>query len=158
MEVLCDRPDPGTTALYMEWWDANNCVRGSPLIQLTYEVTCLIDSLRPRLNICHFTDDRFKCIFLNENVLISIKISLKFIPMSPINNIPTLVHIMAWHQLVDTYMLLGLNELIKDQNIVNGGRHILNRKLYWKKCYKSNHQGTQHIGWQKIIRKKDFSP
>ena len=28
----------------------------------------------------HFPDDIFKCIFLNENVLISIKISLKFVP------------------------------------------------------------------------------
>ena len=36
------------------------------------------------------------CIFLNENVLISIKISLKFILQGPINNIPTLVQIMAW--------------------------------------------------------------
>ena len=36
-------------------------------------------------------DDMFKCVILNENVLISIKISLKFVPMRPINNIPTLV-------------------------------------------------------------------
>ena len=28
----------------------------------------------------------FKCIFLNGNVWISIKISLKFVPMCPINN------------------------------------------------------------------------
>ena len=28
----------------------------------------------------HFSDDIFKCIFLNENVWISIKISLKFVP------------------------------------------------------------------------------
>ena len=34
-------------------------------------------------------------IFMNENVLISIKISQKFIPNGPINNIPTLVQIMA---------------------------------------------------------------
>ena len=27
-----------------------------------------------------------------------IKISLKFVPSSPINNIPALVHIMAWHR------------------------------------------------------------
>ena len=43
-----------------------------------------------------FQDDIFKCIFLNENVKISIKISLKFVPKSPINNIPALVQIMAW--------------------------------------------------------------
>ena len=28
----------------------------------------------------HFADDIFKCIFLNENVWISLKISLKFVP------------------------------------------------------------------------------
>ena len=33
---------------------------------------------------------------LNENVLISIDISLKFIPKCLINNIPALVQIMAW--------------------------------------------------------------
>ena len=31
-----------------------------------------------------------------ENVWISIKISLKFVPKDPINNIPALVQIMAW--------------------------------------------------------------
>ena len=51
-----------------------------------------------RQNGRHFADDIFKCIFLNENVLISIKISLKFIPKGPINNIPALVQIMAWRR------------------------------------------------------------
>ena len=55
-----------------------------------------VNTLRPRRNRRHFADDIFKCIFLNENVLISIKISLKFVPYGPINNIPTLVQIMAW--------------------------------------------------------------
>ena len=32
--------------------------------------------------------DIFKCIFFNENVWISIQISLKFVPKGPINNIP----------------------------------------------------------------------
>ena len=44
----------------------------------------------------HFADDIFKCIFLNENVWIPIKISLKFVPKVPINNIPALVQILAW--------------------------------------------------------------
>ena len=46
----------------------------------------------------HFTDDIFKCIFLNENVWIPIKISLRFVPRGPINNIPTLVQVMAWRR------------------------------------------------------------
>ena len=38
----------------------------------------------------HFPDDIFKCIFLNENVLISIKILLKFVRRGQINNISTI--------------------------------------------------------------------
>ena len=38
----------------------------------------------------------FQWIFLNENVWISINISLKFVPRGPIDNIPTLVQVMAW--------------------------------------------------------------
>ena len=40
----------------------------------------------------------FQWIFLNENVRISINISLKFVPWGPINNIPTLVQVMAWRR------------------------------------------------------------
>ena len=43
-------------------------------------------------------DDIFKYIFLNENILISIQVSMKFIPKSPINTIPALVQIMDWHR------------------------------------------------------------
>ena len=43
-----------------------------------------------------FPDDVFRCIFLNENIYISIKISLKFVRKCPINNVPALVLIMAW--------------------------------------------------------------
>ena len=50
----------------------------------------------PRQNGRHLADDTCKNIFLNENVRISIKISLKFVPKGPINNIPALVQIMAW--------------------------------------------------------------
>ena len=56
------------------------------------------NTLRPRQNGRHFADDNFKRIFLNENVRISIKISLKFVPEEPINNIPALVQIIAWRR------------------------------------------------------------
>ena len=39
-----------------------------------------------------------KRIFFNENVWISIKISLKFVPKGSINNIPALAQIMAWRR------------------------------------------------------------
>ena len=57
-----------------------------------------INTLRPRQNGRHFKAAIFKCIFLNENVILSIEISLKFVPKGPINNIPALFQIMAWHQ------------------------------------------------------------
>ena len=42
------------------------------------------------------SDDVFECIFLNENIKMLIKISLKFISTGSINNISALVQIMAW--------------------------------------------------------------
>ena len=56
----------------------------------------LINTLKPRPDGRHFPDDNFICIFLNENEWHSIKISLKFVPKVPINNIPAMVQIMAW--------------------------------------------------------------
>ena len=58
----------------------------------------LYNTLRPRQNGRRFADDTFKRIFLNKNVRLSIKISLKFVPKGTINNIPTLVQIMAWRR------------------------------------------------------------
>ena len=65
---------------------------------LRVSVACIVNTLRPRQNGRHFPDDIFNCIFLNENVWISIKISLNFTPKGPINNIPELVQIMAWRR------------------------------------------------------------
>ena len=57
-----------------------------------------VNTLRQRQNCRHFADNIFKCIFLNENVLISIKISQNVIPKGLFNHIPALVQIMAWRQ------------------------------------------------------------
>ena len=51
------------------------------------------NTLRPRQNGRHFPDDIFNCIFLNENIRISLAISLKFVPRRLIKNIPALVQI-----------------------------------------------------------------
>ena len=59
----------------------------------------LLNTLRPRRNEQHFADDIFKSIFFNENIWISTKIPLKFVPKGPINNIPALIPIMAWRRL-----------------------------------------------------------
>ena len=81
-----------------------------------------INTLRARQHGRHFADDTFRRIFLNENVMISIKISPKFVPKGPINNIPALVQIMAWRRPGDKPLpeammvsllthMCGLNEL-----------------------------------------------
>ena len=68
------------------------------IIGCIYHDNCsqISNTLRPKQNGCHFPDNIFKCIFLNESIWISIEISLKFVPKGPINNIPALVQIMAW--------------------------------------------------------------
>ena len=67
---------------------------------MTYGLTGIqwVNTLRPRQNGRHFADAIFKCIFLNENAWISLEISLKFVLKVRINNIPTLVQIMAWRR------------------------------------------------------------
>ena len=62
------------------------------------EMDSKVNTWRPRQNGRHFPDDIFKCIFMNENVQILIKISLKCIPKGPIKNIPSLVQIMVCRQ------------------------------------------------------------
>ena len=43
-----------------------------------------------------FANDIFKCIFLNKNVWVLIKISKNLDPKGSFDNIPWLVYIMAW--------------------------------------------------------------
>ena len=73
-------------------WRMLSSTSGWHLCQILY------NTLRPRQNGRHFADDTFKPIFLNENFRLLIKISLKFVPKVPINNIPALVQIMAWRR------------------------------------------------------------
>ena len=68
--------------------------------------------LSPRQNGRHFPDDVFKCIFVKENVWISIKISLKFVPKGPITNVPALVQIMVWHRPDDKLLSLQIYRYI----------------------------------------------
>ena len=67
-------------------------------MQFSIHAVWCFNTLRPKQNGRHFADDIFKCIFLNGNVWIQIKISMKFVPKGPINNIPALVQIMAWRR------------------------------------------------------------
>ena len=46
-------------------------------------------------------DDIFNYIFLNENDRIPIHISLKYVPMSPVDNKTALIQVMAWRRTGD---------------------------------------------------------
>ena len=80
---------------YMHWKDNQGLNYSTMPI---HGMWIMLNTLRLRQNGRRFADDTFKRIFLNENVRISNKISLKFVPKGPINNNPALVQIMAWRQ------------------------------------------------------------
>ena len=95
-----------------------------------------VNILRPRQNSPTFSDNIFKCIFLDENVSVSIKISWKFVPTVPINNIPKLVQIMAWRRPRD--------KPSSDPMMVCLQMHICVTRLQWVKAAKTNvfHNGN----------------
>ena len=95
----------------------------------------LVNPLRPRQNGRHFADDIFKRIFLNENIWISLKISLKFVPKVPINNIPALVQIMAWRR-------PGAKPL-SEPMMVNSLTHICVARPQWVKGAPGVYTGTK---------------
>ena len=88
-------------------------------------------TVRPRRNEQHFADDIFKRIFFNENVWISIKISLKFVPKGPINNIPALVRIMAWRRSGD--------KPLSESMMVSLPTHICVTRHQWVIIYDVHH-------------------
>ena len=85
----------------------------------------LVNTLRLRQNGCHFADNIFKCIFLNENIWIPIKISLKFVPKGSINIIPALVQMMAWRRPGD--------KPLSEPMMVNLPMHICVTRPQWVK-------------------------
>ena len=106
----------------------------------------LVNSLRPRQNGRHFPDDIFKWIFVNANVWILIKISLKFVSKGLINHIPALVQIMAWRRPGD--------KPLSEPMMVSLLTHICVTRPQWVKHRSiSDHQIAQveSTSWKLII-------
>ena len=97
-----------------------------PYLAANASGTRVLNTLRPRRNGRHFADDIFKCIFLNENVWITVKISLKFVPKGPINKIPALVQIMAW--------LRPGDKPLSEPMMISLPTHICVTRPQWVKC------------------------
>ena len=89
------------------------------------------NTLGPRQNGRHFAEDTFKRMFLNENVRISLKISLKFVPKGPVNNNPALVQIMAWRRPGNK----PLSETMMDSSLT----HICVTRPQWvnRRCFQN---------------------
>ena len=93
------------------------------------------NTLRPRQDGRHFPDDIFKSIFLNGNVWISIKISLKFVPKGPINNtIPAMVQIMAWRRPGDKPLSVPMMVRLLTHICVTRPQWVNNVELCWFPC------------------------
>ena len=83
------------TTFYLHWKEhlsqeminSQQCI----LFCLHGKIDGMFSSSSPRQNGCHFADDIFKCIFVNEKFRILIKLLLKFVPTGPIDNNPALV-------------------------------------------------------------------
>ena len=95
-----------------------------------------VNTLRSRQNGRHFAEDIFMCIFLNEHVWISIRISLKFVPSGPIDNIPALVQIMAWRRPGD--------KPLSEPMIASLPTHICVTRPQWVKTVQNILQLTQN--------------
>ena len=82
-----------------------------------YQINIFINAfntLRPRQMAAISETTFFNCIFLNEDIWISINISLRFVSKVRINNVLTLVQIMAWCRpgvkpLSESAMVIGID-------------------------------------------------
>ena len=108
------------------WKNLTNTGLKVEVVMITLCGRVMLNTLRPRQSGCHFADDTVECIFLNENVRISIKISLEFVPECPINNIPALVQLMAWRR--------PGNKPLSEPMMVRLSIHICITRPQWVKC------------------------
>ena len=136
---------------------ATHAVRG-----ISCHVIDMVNTLKPRQNGRLLADETFKRIFLNEIIIILIKISRKFVPEGPIINIPALVQIMAWRRPGDkplsepmvvslpTHICVIRPQWVKEYShlsngsvCINGYVHtVLNCRFLW--CHKSYSLFNEH--------------
>ena len=106
------------------------------------------NTLRPRRNGRHFPDDILKCIFLNENVWIPIEISLKFVRKGPVDNIPALVYLMAWHRPGD--------KPLSEPMMISLPMHICVTRPQWVKWWLSLSLNCQHCTESTLVDEEAY--
>ena len=84
-----------------------------------------VNTLTPHSLTPHFEDDIFKWIFVNENVCISIGISLKIVAMGRIDKMPALIEKMAWRR--------KANKPLSEPRVNSLSTHICATRPQWVK-------------------------
>ena len=128
--------------------------------------------MRPRRSGHNFADDMFRCVFLIEKVWISIEISLEFDTKSPINNMPTMVQIMAWRLQATSHYLNQpwpnvlahlcvtppgwvLNEWLNQRNIISTkhsiGAKCVNKMLSINKVFVEGYPLNTYLKFNAVI-------
>ena len=107
-----------------------------------------LNSSPPRQFGGKIADDIFKCIFVNENDWISIKISLKFIPKSPIDNKSVLDQVMAWRRQAPSHYL--------NQCWPSFLTHICGTRGRWVKSWWPAKTMQHHRTWSTLSHKMAY--
>ena len=88
------------------------------------------------LSLTHWGLDKMESIsqttFSNEKLWNSIKISLKFVPKGPINNIPALVQMMAWRQPGDKPLSEPMMASVLTHRCVTRSQWVKSLQLFWR--------------------------
>ena len=106
--------------------------RGALLRHIT---TKFVNTLRSRQNGRHFASVILKCIFLNENVWILIRISLKFIRKGPSNSISALIQIMAWRRPGDKPLSGPIMVILSTHTCVTRPQGVIYVYCFWVWSY-----------------------
>ena len=122
-------------------WDDSSCMfvfvfrfiylraqDGSDLERIFSKV--FLNSSPPGQNGRHFADDVVKCIFLNEKFCILIQMSLKFVPLGPIDNKAALVQVIAWRRTVENPLPEPTFTWFTDAYMQHSGRWVLTENIY----------------------------
>ena len=126
------------------WHLANRSERVNAAATCVTPVAVVIfNTLRPRQNGRQTTFS--SAFFFNENGWISISISLQFVPRGSINNIPTLVQVMAWRRPGD--------KPLSEPMMVRLPTHICVTRPQWVNCMKFTYHSlvTSRCGISKEI-------
>ena len=124
-------------------------------------VASVLNSSPPEQNGRHFANDIFRCIFMNENFCILIKISLKFVPKGLIDNNAALVQVMTWRRIGDKLLLEPILTQVTDAYMRHYGEMSL--KLLFHRSHLIYFQKVVHgemIESANIfhVSSKQFSP